>query len=228
MTTTYRKPHRARRWFHRNSVTLFLLGIILLSMTVGAVGCYAILSMREETPKETQTEAPEVTHALTEEIIQPTPTMPTIIETPVEEPFYFNVPLTHEIQDYIRETSERYGVPMELVIAVIDKESSFRANVISGTNDYGYMQINTINFETLTEKLGVTDLLDPYENILSGIYLLSGHLERTDGDIELVLMRYNCGATGAKRLWDKGIYSTEYTSRIMALYESYLNQSKEN
>lgn len=202
MTTTYRKPHRARRWFHRNSVTLFLLGIILLSMTVGAVGCYAILSMREETPKETQTEAPEVTH--------------------------FNVPLTHEIQDYIRETSERYGVPMELVIAVIDKESSFRANVISGTNDYGYMQINTINFETLTEKLGVTDLLDPYENILSGIYLLSGHLERTDGDIELALMRYNCGATGAKRLWDKGIYSTEYTSRIMALYESYLNQSKEN
>lgn len=110
---------------------------------------------------------------------------------------------------------------MELVIAMIEHESSFRADVISKTNDYGYMQINTINHEWLSETIGVSNFLDPYENILCGIYIISGHLEKTDGNIELALMRYNCGATGAKRLWEQGVYSTSYSRSIMALYESY-------
>jgi len=88
------------------------------------------------------------------------------------------------------------------------------------------MQINTINHEWLQEELGITDFLDPYQNVMCGIYIISGHLEKTDGDIELALMRYNCGATGAKRLWDKGIYHTDYTRKIMGYYEFYKEESR--
>ena len=110
---------------------------------------------------------------------------------------------------------------MSLIIAMIEVESSFRPNVISGTSDYGLMQINKINHEWLTEEYGITDFLDPYQNVFCGITIIAGHLEKTDGDIALALMRYNCGATGAKRLWDKGIYSTSYTEKILAAMEVY-------
>lgn len=113
---------------------------------------------------------------------------------------------------------------MSLIIAMIEVESSFRANVISKSDDYGLMQINKINHEIMSEKYGITDFLDPYQNVFCGITIIAEHLEKTDGDIALALMRYNCGATGAKRLWDKGIYSTSYTEKIMTAMEGYDNE----
>ncbi|MDD6213596.1 MAG: hypothetical protein PUB42_00115 [Firmicutes bacterium] len=32
-------------------------------------------------------------------------------------------------------------------------------------------------------------------------------------------MAYNCGRTGAKRLWDAGTYSTAYSRAVMELYK---------
>lgn len=88
------------------------------------------------------------------------------------------------------------------------------------------MQINKVNHNQLTQKLGVTNFLDPYQNILCGIHIISEHLEKTDGDISKALMRYNCGATGALRLWQQGIYSTSYTERVVSAYEFYKEKSR--
>ena len=110
---------------------------------------------------------------------------------------------------------------MGLVIAMIDRESSFRASVISGTDDYGLMQINTINHGWLSEQYGLTDFLDPYQNVFAGVTILSDHLERYDGDLAKALMAYNMGATGAKRLWNQGIYSTKYTEYILSAMDDY-------
>lgn len=189
MTTVHKKRHGGiRRWLVRNALSLALIGIILLSMTAGAIGCLAFL------PKPQDTSTPETKT---------------------------DVPLSEELQDYIREKCSEYEVPMELVIALIDKESSFRSDVVSTTNDYGFMQINQCNHEWLSSTLGVSNFLDPMENILCGIYIISGHLEKTDGNVELALMRYNCGASGARKLWNQGIYSTNYSRSVMTLYESY-------
>lgn len=145
---------------------------------------------------------------------------------PVVEVWYYDVPLDEPLQDYIREVCAVYHVSMDLVIAIIEHESSFRANVISGTNDYGLMQINSINHPTLSTELGVSDFLNPYENVLCGIYLISGHLEATDGDVGLALMRYNRGAAGARKLWKEGIYETTYSQSILRLYDSYKEKSR--
>ena len=229
---------KQKRWLKRNVLWFVLLAIILFSFGAGII-IGTLAADRPEPVLTAVTEEPAFYQIVTESEPTPSaepewqtftaaavPTPKTVIDT---EPVtvYFDVPLSKELQDYIRNLCDEYSVPMELVIAVIDVESTFRADLVSETNDYGLMQINKCNHEWLTDKLGVTDFLDPYQNINSGVHILSGHLEVTNGDIELALMRYNNGATGAKKLWDKGIYSTAYTQKVMTAYESYKEESRQ-
>ncbi len=134
---------------------------------------------------------------------------------------YLDVPLSVDLQDYIYDLCDQSDVPFELVVAVIDAESSFRADVISASDDYGLMQINKIGHAELTEKLGVRDYLDPFQNVRAGVYILQRNLESTDGDVVAALMQYNCGPAGARRLWREGVHSTAYTDKIMRLYNNY-------
>lgn len=140
---------------------------------------------------------------------------------------YYDVPLDFEVQDYLFEQCEKYDVPVELVLAVINKESNFKANAISKTSDYGLMQINKVNHKWLRKQLGVTDFLDAKQNILCGVYILSGHLKSVDGDINKALMQYQFGIAGAKRLWKKNIYSSKHTRNVVKLYEQYKGNDNE-
>ena len=214
------------RWSPRLkwTIVLFLLVVFFIGTVIGfAVGRVSASNVPQESDK------PNIESTSPQTTVDPTASIPDKIVSvvhPVTEPTeppvqYYDVPLSEDLQDYIRTLCEENDVPMSLIIAMIEVESSFRSNVISGTSDYGLMQINKINHEWLKNELGVTDFLDPYQNILCGVYILSGHLEKTDGDIAKALMRYNCGATGAWRLWQKGIYSTEYTRKVMSAYEAY-------
>jgi soluble lytic murein transglycosylase-like protein len=134
----------------------------------------------------------------------------------VEEVKYYDCPLSEELQDYIRTLCKEKDVPMDLVIAQIQVESNFRADCVSDTNDYGLMQINKINHGWLKEKYGITDFLDPYQNVLCGINILSGHL-RNCGNLEKALMSYNMGTVGADNLWKQGIRTTKYVQKIKSV-----------
>ena len=124
-----------------------------------------------------------------------------------------------ELQSVMRDSCRKYGVPFALALAVAEKESGFNLDAKSSTNDFGIMQINAINFEWLKEK-GI-DPLTYAGNIEAGVLMLSKALDRY-GEIELALMAYNCGDTGAKRLWDAGTYSTAYSRAVIELYEKWL------
>ena len=138
---------------------------------------------------------------------------------PTEQPkkayTYYEVPLDDRLQEYAQDLCEEYDFPRyDVVVAMIGHESSYREQVISETNDYGYMQINACNHDWLRDELGVTDMLDGQQNIRSGIYILQG-LYHKYKDIGLALMAYNCGEYGASQLWDEGIYSTNYSRSIL-------------
>ena len=109
-----------------------------------------------------------------------------------------------EWRDYIEIVAADYNICPELIEAVIERESSWRTDAVNGTC-IGLMQINPEYHAERMERLGVEDLLDPYDNILAGTDFLA-ELFREYGDIYAVLMYYNAGYDGL-RAWRAGEYS---------------------
>ena len=134
--------------------------------------------------------------------------------------------MPEEQQKFTYYLCDGYNLDFTLVMALIQNESSFDPSVVSATNDYGYMQINKINHKWLTDTLGVTDFTDPYQNIRAGVFVLRKLFERYQ-DTNMVLMAYNMGENGASRLWEKGIYSTDYTEKILKYQEQFNEQMEQ-
>ena len=146
---------------------------------------------------------------------------PSATEQPTEEiPTYShneNIPLPFELQEAMQQACEKYGVPYALALAVAESESSFDLEADSGTC-WGVMQIHPINYPRLREN-GI----EPTEyggNITAGVFLLGELLEKYT-DTHKALMAYNCGETGAKRLWKKGYMTTKYSVKVVTLSEKW-------
>ena len=190
-----------------------LITIIAALVTSGA----AIAGAPAEKP-EPAAISPPATYAgrLTEEKPQSV-----ALEFGEDAVFYYDIPLAHELQDFVRAEAEKMGVPPELILAIMDQESDYRANVISASNDYGIMQINKINHESLREILGVTDFLDPEQNIRCGTYMIGKLLAKYDGDMHRALTAYNRGEGGANKYYsNNGTYETTYSRSIIEIYNN--------
>lgn len=125
-----------------------------------------------------------------------------------------------DLQEFTYYLSAAYDIDYTLVLAIISKESGFMPDGISSTNDYGLMQINACNHEWLTEELGITDFIDPYENIKAGLFILRGLFEKYDSTSK-VLMAYNMGENGASKLWEQGIFESNYSKDVLQRQETY-------
>lgn len=124
------------------------------------------------------------------------------------------IELDEDVQHFIYDLSYACNIDYSFVMGLIQTESNFKSDAISPTNDYGLMQINIKNHEWLTEKFGFNDYLDPYQNTSAGIYVLTKLFEKYE-DPTKVLMAYNLGESGAKRLWENGIYETSCTNEVI-------------
>ena len=97
--------------------------------------------------------------------------------------------ISDEIQGYCIEIGEEYGVCPELLMAMIEAESSGNPEATNGSCK-GLMQVSDRWHKDRMERLGVTDIYDEYGNILVGTdYLME--LAEEYGDIGVVLMVYN-------------------------------------
>ena len=137
-----------------------------------------------------------------------------------------NCKLDKATQQFTFYLCKGYDIDWTLVMALMQKESSFRSDIISPTDDYGLMQINKMNHEWLTDTIGVTDYLDKEQNIRAGVFVLRKLFEEYT-DPNLVLMVYNMGADGAETLWNKGIYSTPYVDDILTYQAEFNKQIEE-
>ena len=131
-----------------------------------------------------------------------------------------------ELQEFTYYLCEAYYIDFEFAMALMYTESSFRADVVSGTNDYGLMQINKCNHAELSSALGITDFNEPYQNIRAGLYILRRLFEKYD-EPALVCMAYNMGEYGASTLWDKGVYETSYSIKVLTKADEYEAQRGE-
>lgn len=134
--------------------------------------------------------------------------------------------LDTDVQEFTYYLSYGYNIDFYLLMALMEQESMYDADTISSTGDYGLMQINKCNHEWLSEELGITDFLDPYQNVMAGTYEIHRLFEKYD-DTNKVLMAYNMGEGGARKLWNQGIYETNYTRSVAEKYEA-MKGSEEN
>lgn len=118
--------------------------------------------------------------------------------------------------DYIEIVCEDKHICPELVESIIEAESSWNPKAQNG-DCIGLMQVSGSWHKDRMARLGVTDLTEPYDNILVGVDYLSELFERYE-DAGAVLMKWN----GDSRL-------TEYieTGELPEYAEKVLSRSAE-
>lgn len=129
----------------------------------------------------------------------------------------------HPNSDAARETPKQYGVRYDLVVALIEKESGYKFDKVGDDgHSIGYMQIYEECHRDRMERLNVTDLTNPYQNVLVGIDYLSELIERY-GTIQDALAAYNYGEQGAKQhLYEpEGTGMSELLERHVSVGGSY-------
>ncbi|WP_442792633.1 lytic transglycosylase domain-containing protein [Paenibacillus sp. FSL R7-277] len=101
-----------------------------------------------------------------------------------------------DYEQLIQTASAKYGVPVDLIKAVIDTESSFNPNVVSSAGAKGLMQL----MDGTANGLGVSDPFDPAQSIDGGVRYLSYQLKRYDGQEKMALAAYNAGPGRVNKL----------------------------
>jgi soluble lytic murein transglycosylase-like protein len=96
-------------------------------------------------------------------------------------------PVPH--QEKIEAAAADYGLAPELVKAVAWQESRYNAHARSATGALGVMQL----MPGTARQLGVTNPLDPEQNIRGGTAYLKQQLTRFRDDLPLALAAYNAG-----------------------------------
>lgn len=113
--------------------------------------------------------------------------------------------LSEEIQSYCHEIGNMYCISEELLISMIERESTGNPLAVNG-GCIGLLQISERWHLDRMERLGVDDLFDPYSNILVGAdYLME--LAEKHGDVALVLSIYH-GESKAFENHENGIISS--------------------
>ena len=155
---------------------------------------------------------PEVTVPVTEE------EEPEVIEedTPVRD----DIPFDEDTQLLLYSVCERLGVPYELALSVIKKETDFRNIVGDNGASAGYMQVQEQHHSDRMERNGVTNLMDPHGNFLVGCDYLA-ELIGKDRGLEWALMAYNGGPTYANKMAKAG-KTSQYAKDVL----NYMNELK--
>lgn len=215
----------------KKTTTLLLTTALLLAgraiLDINAEGSEAITvnSTQIERVQVIRTKEPEPTITAARITQEPTTTL---TPAPTSEPTarIYDIPLTKELQEYTFNLCQENNLDYEFTLAVMDQESDYQEKAISKTNDYGIMQINKINHEWLSEKLGIDDFLDAEQNILAGVKMLSDLITKYE-DPHKALMAYNAGEAGAKKHWDKGTTTSGYSREVMARTEELKEEGKQ-
>lgn len=140
---------------------------------------------------------------------------------------YPNCPLSSDLQKHIDNKCKKYKISTNVVIALIESESNFKANTMGDQGrSYGLMQIQKRYHTKRMNKLNVKNLLNAYGNTSVGIDYLAEIYKSCNGNWHKTLMVYNGGWNYAKRNINRGVYSTKYSRKVMLRANYY--KSKKN
>ncbi len=148
----------------------------------------------------------------------------------IEKCFY---PLEYE--EYIYKYGEMYGIPYDLLAAVIKAESGFEADAVSDAGAVGLMQLLPATAEELAPKLNIEydeDMLtDPETNIAYGSYYLAYLYKNLGNNWQTACAAYNAGIGRVKGWLEDGRYSDDGNNLKYIPFEetrNYLERIEKN
>jgi hypothetical protein len=111
------------------------------------------------------------------------------------------------------------GVPASLIGAVVQAESSGNPQAVSPAGAKGLMQLQ----DSTAAQFGVTNLMDPTQNVLAGTLYLRSLLQRYAGNTQLALAAYNAGPEAVDRYGGIPPYAEtqNYVARVTALQHHF-------
>ncbi|MBU2249193.1 MAG: transglycosylase SLT domain-containing protein [Gammaproteobacteria bacterium] len=124
-----------------------------------------------------------------------------------------------EIAKAVHKYSIKYQLPPELIIAVIERESTFRSTLVSNANCKGLMQINVKFHQEKLKKLNIkgNEIHHISNNIHIGCMILREYYDST-GTISEALTKY---VGGSQKGYIKGIVFS-FTDLIIKKHENKL------
>jgi hypothetical protein len=126
---------------------------------------------------------------------------------------------TAKYDAYIKEACAKYHIPPALVRAIMDAESNFDPRAMSEKGALGLMQL----MPQTGDKMFVSDILDPRENIMGGVRYLRVLANRFDGDMVKIVAAYNAGpnaviaAGGVPQIPE----TQDYVRKVLKRYYQY-------
>jgi hypothetical protein len=215
------------------------LGLLLVMLVGGILLCAKACSGSNDIPKEPvesiPVTAPEETEAPFEGVgdpnnnVYPYSMMSTdwVAEAYEQGWRYYDIPRSYKMaggmfpevaQVYLWCICKEAGVDYYMALALIERESGYKYDATGDNgNSKGLMQIQEKWHKDRMKAVGANDLYNPYENMRVGVNFLKELQDRylDNSGEHCVLMAYNMGASGARKLWVKGIYSTAFTRYII-------------
>jgi len=126
--------------------------------------------------------------------------------------------VTGDFSALINQAAKKYNVNPNLVQAVVKAESNFDPTAVSSAGALGLMQL----MPATAAGLGVTNALDPAQNIEGGVKFLSQLLNHYNGNVRLAVAAYNAGPGAVDNYNGVPPYqeTQTYVERVLGYYNS--------
>lgn len=122
------------------------------------------------------------------------------------------------LRPLIQRAAQQNDVDENLLDALVQAESNYNPGAVSRMRAVGLTQL----MPGTARELGVTNPMDPVQNLNGGAKYLSRMIKEFDGDLSLALAAYNAGPGAVRKHGGVPPYreTRDYVDKVMKLYEA--------